>query len=81
MPITLGRVRHSNAMSARVTAESLDVAAADGPADAIFVRPASGEPHPGVVLYMDAYGIRPALEAHAARLAAGGYSVLVPNLF
>jgi carboxymethylenebutenolidase len=68
-------------MSAQVTAESLDVAAADGTADTIFVRPASREPHPGVVLYMDAYGIRPALEAHAARLAAGGYSVLVPNLF
>ena len=68
-------------MSAEVTAESVDIAAADGTADAIFVRPASGGPHPGVLLYMDAYGIRPALEAHAARLAAGGYCVLVPNLF
>ena len=68
-------------MSAEVTAESVDIAAADGTADAIFVRPASNGPHPGVLLYMDAYGIRPALEAHAARLAAGGYGVLVPNLF
>jgi carboxymethylenebutenolidase len=68
-------------MSAEVTAESIDIAAADGTADAFFVHPVSGGPHPGVLLYMDAYGIRPALEAHAARLAAGGYCVLVPNLF
>jgi len=68
-------------MSAEVTAESVDIDAADGTADAIFVRPASGGPHPAVLLYMDAYGIRPALEAHAARLAAAGYCVLVPNLF
>ena len=64
-----------------MTAEHVDVVAADGTADAVFVHPASGGPHPGVLLYMDAYGIRPALEAHAARLAAGGYCVLVPNVF
>jgi carboxymethylenebutenolidase len=68
-------------MNAEVTVEPVDIAAADGTADAIFVHPLSGAPHPGVLLYMDAYGIRPALEAHAARLARGGYCVLVPNLF
>jgi len=30
---------------------------------------------------MDAYGIRPALEAHARRLAAHGYCVFAPNVF
>ena len=30
---------------------------------------------------MDAYGLRPALDAHVRRLAAGGYTVLAPNLF
>jgi carboxymethylenebutenolidase len=68
-------------MRMEVTAEHLDIAAADGMADVVFVRPALGGQHPGVLLYMDAYGIRPALEAHAARLAAGGYCVLLPNLF
>ena len=68
-------------MSTEVIAEHVDIDAADGTADAVFVHPASGGPHPGVLLYMDAYGIRPALEAHAARLAAGGYCVLVPNVF
>ncbi|HWH67396.1 MAG TPA: dienelactone hydrolase family protein, partial [Gaiellales bacterium] len=68
-------------MSTEVTVEHVDIDAADGTADAVFVHPASRGPHPGVLLYMDAYGIRPALEAHAARLAAGGYCVLVPNVF
>ena len=55
--------------------------AQDGIADAYFTRPAAGGPHPVVLLYMDAYGIRPALEAHARRLAGHGYCVFVPNVF
>ncbi len=43
--------------------------------------PPQGDPYPAVVLYMDAFGMRPALEAHAERLAAHGYLVLVPNVF
>ncbi|MGN6549119.1 MAG: dienelactone hydrolase family protein [Pararhizobium sp.] len=36
---------------------------------------------PGVILYMDAFGPRPALDAMAERLADAGYVVLVPDLF
>jgi carboxymethylenebutenolidase len=36
---------------------------------------------PGIVLYMDAFGPRPALDAMAERLAGAGYVVLVPDLF
>jgi carboxymethylenebutenolidase len=64
-----------------VTAEMLDVEAAAGTADVFYARPAGGGRHPGVVLYMDAYGIRSALEMHARRLAGEGYCVLVPNVF
>jgi carboxymethylenebutenolidase len=64
-----------------LVSEAVDVRAADGTADAFFARPAAGGPHPAVLLYMDAYGIRPALEAHARRLAGHGYCVLVPNVF
>jgi carboxymethylenebutenolidase len=67
--------------SAELVSDSVDVAAADGVADAFLTRPAAGGPHPAVLLYMDAFGIRAALEAHAKRLAAHGYVVLVPNLF
>ncbi|PWJ77621.1 dienelactone hydrolase family protein [Pseudaminobacter salicylatoxidans] len=35
----------------------------------------------GVILYMDAFGPRPALDDMAGRLAAEGYAVLVPDLF
>jgi carboxymethylenebutenolidase len=42
-------------------------------------QPASGTP--GVILYMDAFGPRPALDAMAERLAGDGYAVLVPDLF
>jgi carboxymethylenebutenolidase len=36
---------------------------------------------PGVILYMDAFGPRPALDAMAERLADEGYAVLLPDLF
>ena len=35
----------------------------------------------GVILYMDAFGVRPAMDEIAERLAGQGYSVLVPDLF
>jgi carboxymethylenebutenolidase len=71
----------TRAMTAPVRSEHLDVAAGDGTADAFFTHPAEGGPHPAVVLYMDAFGIRPAVEAHAERLAGHGYCVFVPNVF
>jgi carboxymethylenebutenolidase len=64
-----------------ILSETVDVPAADGTADGFFTRPAAGGPHPAVLLYMDAYGIRPAVEAHARRLAGHGYCVFVPNVF
>ncbi|MGW1957736.1 dienelactone hydrolase family protein [Streptomyces sp. NPDC001920] len=60
---------------------AVDVPTGDGTADAYLVRPVDGEPRPGVLLYMDAFGLRPRLKAMADRLAAAGYTVLVPNLF
>ncbi len=66
---------------AAVVAETVDVPTRDGTADALFCHPGAGSPHPGVLLYMDAYGIRPAVEAHARRLAGHGYCVFVPNVF
>lgn len=54
----------------------------DGRAKAGLFAPA-GNPKspPGVVLYMDAFGPRPALDDMAGRLADAGYLVLVPDLF
>ena len=60
---------------------SVDVKTQDGVADAILAAPAEGGPYPGVLLYMDAFGLRTRLEEMAAHLAAEGYVVLVPNVF
>ncbi len=35
----------------------------------------------GAILYMDAFGVRPALDQMAERLAGHGYTVIVPDLF
>jgi carboxymethylenebutenolidase len=58
----------------------VDVPTADGTADALFVTPGGG-PHPAVLMFMDAFGLRPRLTEMAERIASRGYAVLVPNLF
>ncbi|WP_405191943.1 dienelactone hydrolase family protein [Streptomyces anthocyanicus] len=60
---------------------ALDIPIGDGTADAYLTRPADGGPHPAVLLYMDAFGLRPSLRSMADRLAGAGYTVLVPNVF
>ena len=62
-------------------AETVDIATSDGAADAFVARPDGDGPHPAVILYTDAFGIRPALEQHVKRLARNGYYVLAPNVF
>jgi carboxymethylenebutenolidase len=52
----------------------------DGVADAYLAKP-DDDPHPGVLLLMDAYGLRPVIEAMADRIAADGYVVRAPNVF
>jgi carboxymethylenebutenolidase len=52
----------------------------DGVADAYYTRPDGEGPFPGVLLYMDAFGLRPRLYEMADRIAEHGYAVLVPNL-
>jgi len=58
--------------------KQLRIRTADGTAEAgLFGAGAKT----GVILYMDAFGPRPALDQMAERLAAEGYAVLVPDLF
>jgi len=52
----------------------------DGVTDAYYVRPASGK-HPGILIWPDILGLRPAFRAMGKRLAEAGYSVLVVNPF
>src|SRR5580658_10602630 len=52
----------------------------DGVCDAAFIHPAAGS-HPGILVWADALGLRPALRDMGKRLASHGYSVLAPNPF
>ena len=58
----------------------IEIPAADGTAEAIVARPDDGT-HPGVLLWMDAIGLRPRIEEMADRIASWGYVVLAPNTF
>ncbi|MFF3906295.1 dienelactone hydrolase family protein [Streptomyces sp. NPDC001848] len=60
---------------------SVDITTEDGTADAYLVHPDDDSPHPAVLLYMDAFGLRPNLKKMADRLAGHDYTVLVPNVF
>jgi len=60
--------------------QEIRVSLPDGDAEASLVTPVSGVSTLGVILYMDAFGVRPALDQIAERIAAEGYTVLVPDL-
>lgn len=68
--------RAANAQT--VSGSDIDVTTPDGVADAYFVHPSTGA-HPGVLIWPDAFGLRPAKRQMADRLAESGYSVLVVN--
>jgi carboxymethylenebutenolidase len=63
-----------------VVEQHVEVKTPDGTCDAVFIRPTTGS-HPGVLIWPDAFGLRPAMRDIGKRIAAEGYSVLVPNPF
>ena len=58
----------------------VDIKTSDGTCDAAFIHPTTGA-HPAVIIWPDAFGLRPAMRDMGKRIAAEGYSVLVPNPF
>jgi len=63
-----------------VTETNVEIKTPDGTCDAAFIHPTTGA-HPAVLIWPDAFGLRPSMRAIGRRLAAEGYSVLVPNPF
>ena len=63
-----------------VVETNVEVKTPDGTCDAVFIHPAKGT-HAGVLVWPDALGLRPAMRDIGKRIAAEGYSVLVPNPF
>ena len=68
------------AQDIEVVEENVEITTPDGIADAAYIHPRTGS-HPGVLIWPDAFGLRPSFRDMAKRLAAEGYSVLVPNPF
>jgi carboxymethylenebutenolidase len=61
-----------------VVETDVEVKTPDGICDAVFIHPAKGS-HPGVLVWPDSNSLRPAFRMLGKRIAAEGYSVLVPN--
>jgi len=61
-----------------VQVENITIKTPDGMCDAAFIHPTAGS-HPAVIVWPDAFGLRPAMVDIGKRVAADGYSVLVPN--
>src|ERR1700759_3293921 len=61
--------------------EQVTLQAADGACKAYVLTPEGAGPWPGVIFYMDAFGIRPGMIQMATHLAAKGFVVLLPDLY
>ena len=70
----------SAADALQVVETNVEVKTPDGTSDAVFIHPTTGS-YPGVLIWTDALGLRPAMRDMGKRIAADGYSVLVPNPF
>jgi carboxymethylenebutenolidase len=76
----LGAGGSASAAELPVVETNVEVSTPDGACDAVFIHPATGS-HPGVLVWADALGLRPAMRDIGKRIAAEGYAVLVPNPF
>jgi carboxymethylenebutenolidase len=68
------------ANAAAIKGRDVAIKTPDGTCDAYFVAPANGKA-PGVLIWPDIMGLRPAFRQMADRLAQSGYAVLVVNQF
>lgn len=76
----IGLLLPAPANALAVKGRDVTIRTPDGAADAYFVAPASGK-HPGVLVWPDIMGLRPAFRQMADRLAQSGYAVLTVNQF
>ncbi len=63
-----------------VVEKDVTIKTADGSCDAAYFHPAAGT-RAAVIIWPDAFGLRPSMRDMGRRLAAEGYAVLVPNPF
>lgn len=68
-----------SAATHEATDQDVQVPTPSGTCDAALVHPAGQGQWPAVILFCDAFGLRPTMREMAKRLARDGYTVLVPN--
>src|SRR5258708_16692750 len=61
--------------------QHIDIPTKDGHTTTFIRHPERDGPHPVILFYMDAPGIREELRDMARRLAISGYYVMLPNLY
>ena len=59
----------------------VEISTKDGRMNTFICHPERSGPHPVIIFFMDAPGIREELRDMARRLATVGYYVLLPNLY
>src|SRR5215471_14372544 len=64
-----------------MTSSHIDIPTEDGVCDAYVSQPDSPGPHPAVLFWPDAIGVRQRLYDMADTIASWGYVVLLPNIF
>ena len=64
-----------------VTERDVTIKTPDGSTDAVLFHPAGAGSWPAVLMWPDILGLRPVFRDMARRLAADGYTVLLPNPF
>jgi carboxymethylenebutenolidase len=66
----------------KVVTERVELAVADGTRMAAYVaRPGDGEPHPGLLVFQEAFGVNHHIRDVTERFAAQGYVAIAPELF
>jgi carboxymethylenebutenolidase len=76
--VAMALPRAANAVA--VTESEVTIPMPEGTCDAYFVHPTTGKA-PGVLIWPDIFGLRPAFRQMGKRLAESGYAVLVVNPF
>jgi carboxymethylenebutenolidase len=61
--------------------DEIEISTKHGMMPTFVVRPEEGGPHPAIIFYMDAPGIREELRNMARRYARQGYYVILPDLY
>jgi carboxymethylenebutenolidase len=81
LSVGVGLAAAGPALAADVVETDVEIKTADGTCDAALFHPPGTGRWPGAIVFTDILGLRPVFRDMGRRLAAGGYTVLVPNPF